>query len=423
MNLIDAYIEYRAETEPPVIFHRWSMTTCLAALLGRRIHMPFGSDNIYPNIFTMLIGNVGSRKSTAIIQATKLISKAGYNTFAAEKTSKEKFLLDLEGLEETEEVLLQPNEDITGSNLFGSALSTLDAEYKEVFISADEFNEFTIGDKLDFYAMLGKFWDWDRPDQFYTSRIKSGRSVSIYQPTVSILGGNTPENFARAFPPEVLGQGFMSRLLIILGEPSDRKYHIPKPPDNESTVILIEMLRRIKDTEYGQVKIGNDIAGEGKLLYKIYTEYQPLDDERFRGYSQRRYTYLLKLCLVHMVALGKDLIDEEVVILSNTILSAAERNMINALGEFGKNKDSDVTNLILSMIRETRQPLAVSTLWVNVRRHLKSASELQAILNNLRTADLIQPVGGKGWLPLIKKTSSESYVDWTLLHPEERDML
>ena len=50
----------------------------------------------------MLIGHPGARKSAAIKAARKIISGAGYSTYSAEKTSKEKFLLDLEGAEDGE---------------------------------------------------------------------------------------------------------------------------------------------------------------------------------------------------------------------------------------------------------------------------------------------------------------------------------
>ena len=45
----------------------------------------------------MLVGASGTRKSTAIKLFKKLIQQAGYDTIAADKTTKEKFILDLSG--------------------------------------------------------------------------------------------------------------------------------------------------------------------------------------------------------------------------------------------------------------------------------------------------------------------------------------
>jgi len=424
MNLIDAYLEYKLETEPPLVYHRWSIMSGIAALLGRKFYLPFGSGNLYPNLYVMLIGGVGTRKSSAIKDASRTIGLSGYKSFSARKTSKEKFLMDLEGISDDSN-FLEPEQDITQLNLFGGPEDLSTAVPKETFITADEFNLFTTGDKLDFYEMLGDLWDWDRPDMPYTSRIKNSKTggVSIFQPTVNILGGNTPENFSRAFPPEVLGQGFMSRLLIILGEPSGRKYHMPRRPSAEDTDLIVSGLRHILNSDYGEAGMPEKVWKDGGLVDQVYREWNYIDDVRFRGYAQRRYTQLLKMSLTVAASLGKKDIDEEVIILTNTILSAAERNMVKALGEFGKNKDSDVVNNVLTIIREATSPVSPGQIWKAVNRDLSSANQVTQILHNLKVAEVIQFIPGKGWLPLVIKKDTERFVDWSLLTQEERNML
>ena len=101
-TLFDLYFEYVKDTESPKIFHRWSLIASVGALLGRQYYMPFGTTRIFPNQYIMLIGNPGTRKSSAIKTAKKILAHTGYDTFAAEKTTKEKFLLDLEGAPEGE---------------------------------------------------------------------------------------------------------------------------------------------------------------------------------------------------------------------------------------------------------------------------------------------------------------------------------
>lgn len=426
MNLIDAYIEYRSETEPPVIYHRWSMMTSIGALLGRRYYIPFGDGHIYPNIYCMLVGGVGTRKSTAIKGASRLLKSVGYNWFSARKTSKERFLVDLEGLTDDETgntIIIGDHDVITESNLFGNDRGIVQ-DVKEVLIAADEFNEFSIGDKLDFYSLLGDLWDWDDPNDPYTYKIKGSKrgGVSIWQPTVSILGGNTPENFARAFPPEIIDQGFMSRLLIVHGQPSGRKYHMPPVPNQEQTEALVAGLKQLYTNDYGRVHMAVGTSVD-KLLSKIYRTWIPIADHRYRNYGTRRYTQLLKLCLIHSAAMMKSDIDEEVVIYSNTILAAAEINMPRALGEFGKNKDSDVVNGVLTMIRDRTKPIKESELWIAFKRDLTSRAQLSQIIANLAQADVIQYISPQGWLSkeVIKVEIQD--VDWRLITQEERDMI
>src|SRR6478735_6181970 len=211
-DLFELYFEYVKKSESPIIFHRWSLISAVSVWLGRSCWLPFGPSRIFPNQYIMLIGNPGARKSTAIKGVKRILSSAGFNSFSAEKTTKEKFLMDLQG---------DADEHSNGEqviNLFGgSGASGLP---REVFIPADEFNEFTGSGNVEFLSMLGALWDWDDPNVPYKNRVKNSKSVEIYQPTVNILAGNTHSGFAEAFPVQILGQGFMSRLILVHAEPT-----------------------------------------------------------------------------------------------------------------------------------------------------------------------------------------------------------
>ena len=197
MTLFDRYFTYAEKTEPPLILHRWSLLTCLGAHLGRQYRLPFGDFNILPNQYIMLLGDPGTRKSTATKLAKKVLASAGYDKFSAERTSKEKFLLDLEGVEDDEGAKVASSNEVM-RNLFGDDVPMGDP--REVFITADEFNEFVGSSNLEFLSLLGSLWDWDSPDAPFKQRLKTSRSVNIYQPTINILAGNTHAGFSEAFP-------------------------------------------------------------------------------------------------------------------------------------------------------------------------------------------------------------------------------
>lgn len=425
MDLIEAYIEYNEQTEPPTIYHRWSITVGIAALLGRKVYLPFGHTRLYPNLYTMLIGDPGTRKSTAINIATDLLTKAGYTTFAARKTSKEKFLMDLQGIGEDGKSLFSDSDDI---NDLGGVWDEGDKKIRETLIAADEFNEFTTGDKLDFYSMLGDIWDWNKPNMFYTSRIKNSKSggVAIYQPTINIIAGNTPESFARAFPPEATGQGFMSRLLLIYGEASSKKFHIPPTPDLEMQNTLVTFYEEILQRKEGQMDFVPSVIAEGGIVDRIYREYEGVDDIKFKSYNLRRYIQFLKLCMIYAVANRKDIIDEEIVIKANTVLAASERNMPKAIGEFGKNQNSDISQRVLDIIRKSTRPISFKDIFRQVRNDVPKIEVLRDMINNLMSGEVIQFVratGAEGYLPLHKRKGLSKYVDWSILTDEEKELV
>lgn len=113
------YFALVGKTEAPFIYHRWSLYSSLAAMLGRQAWLPFGHGTIYPNMYVMLMGSPGARKNTAINIAQKLLMRTGYDKFAADKSSKERFLIDmLGGSEEDENELLELYIDNISSETF-----------------------------------------------------------------------------------------------------------------------------------------------------------------------------------------------------------------------------------------------------------------------------------------------------------------
>lgn len=432
-DIFTNYFQFVADTEPPVIYHRWCYLSSLGALLGRKVHVELGHFRIFPNLYVMLLGEPAARKSTSIRMAKKLVAASGYDKFAFDKTGKEKFLLDLEGVED--DTHLGPGntkvkdktngyDSVTASNLWGDE----SGEPREVFIVADEFNEFVKPGDTEFHTTLGNLWDWDNENSPFTQRLKTSRSVTIFQPTISLLSGNTPQLFAKAFPPEAIGTGFLSRMLLIHGERSGRLIPFPSPPDAVLGSSIAAYLSAVQEragrgTNSGLVK---KTSGAHAMLSEIYMQPTPIPDIRFKAFNERRFTQLLKLCLILACAKFKNEIDVEDVVQAQTYLSHAEALMPKAMGEFGKNKNSDVANRVMEYLDKAVKPISARELWSEVGiRDLRDQRELAEIIGGLVGADKVQVVHGQipGFLPKKQVRKTPKYVDWSILSREERDML
>lgn len=424
-DIFDLYLSYTHDTEPPRLFHRWSLLSSVGALLGRSVYVQHGHSRIYPNLYCMFIGESGTRKSTAIKMAKKLIGAAGYDKFAAEKTSKEKFLIDLSGQVHDPGLLTKTGKDkvnghdITMSNLWGEEY---DRTPREVFIVADEFNEFAGSSNHELHTTLGNLWDWDDDNIPFSNSFKSG-SVQIWQPTVSILSGNTQEGFSRAFPPDTVGQGFLSRMLLVHGVKSDRRITFPGIPRGEDTEKIVKMLERIR---------GRNVSGAMEFtieareaLVKIYTGWRDLPDVRLTSYSTRRFTQLIKIALILSASKFERDITINTVIFANTILSAAEFNMPRALGEFGKARNSDITNKIITFLEHALKPQTTQDIWKAVGvSNLDKPTALSELMQGLLQAERVQwiNIGAvKGWLCKRTPSGKNEFVNWSLLTEEEQD--
>lgn len=406
-SFFNDYLSYTSDSEVPISFHRWSAIAGIGAILERNLFIPHGHSHIFPNPYIMLIGTAGTRKSTAIKLMKSILVKAGYNSISAERTSKEKFLLDLAGHDDD-----APQDDnILERNIFGV---DNESTHRPMFIGADEANDFFGIGNLEFLSILGSLWDWNGAP--YANRIKTGKSVSIPNPTITILAGNTPTGFSIAFPSDILGQGFFSRLLLVYGEPNGKKITFPRTPDPAETANIVTSLQRIKSYHFGQLDY-TDTARY--LLEHIYQSFSPISDLRFDSYCNRRFTHLLKLCIVCAAGTLSKEIDERTVIEANTYLSYIEGLMPKALGEFGKSKNSDVTHKILSYI-EANDGVVLKDLIKLVSADLEKPSDIGDIIRKLSMADKIQSVAGL-FLPMRKKGLEDKtgMIDLSYLTMEE----
>ena len=432
-GFIEKYLDYCADTEVPTFFHRWAAISCIGAALGRNFYFSHGHFTVYPNLYVMLMGTPGTRKSTAIKLVRKLLQESGYEYVAADRTTKEKFLADLAGMDDTS---FDGSQSGSGAHKYQKSedsidtLSTLlDLDEEDVtlrppaecYITADEFNDFMGTGNLEFASMLGSFWDYEG---VYTSRVKNSKSIAINNPTISILGGNTPTGFSMAFPPEVIGQGFLSRVLLVHGEPNGRKIAFPEQPSKELRAELVTYLQRIRLTLAGEAEVGKEAKD---LLIQIYNTWPALDDYRFAHYHNRRFNQLLKLCLISAASHLRQEITCDDVIYANTILAQTEHMMPKALGEFGNSKNSALSHKVIETLElhvaAEGKAMKLPEIFEKVSTDVSSNKELQEVVAALLAAKKIMwDKGSKGYIPVRKviQHKDEALVDWSILTAEER---
>lgn len=383
MEYFDKYIDYaKCAPECPPLFHRWSAVSLLAAYLGRQVNMPFGQGCIYPNLYVMFMGDAGSRKSSAITLATKLLRQTGYDRFSADRTSKERFLMDMK---------------CTDAPLLSATLSTVELEElifdepHESLIAADEFTDFLGPNNVEFVTMLTTLWD--NRDSYINPKIH-GKSVEVIKPTVNILAGNTLQNFTLAFPPEALGNGFLSRTILVHGDATGVKVTFPPPPNKNTVAWLIDRIKESKKTMAGEVILTEEAMG---IADRLYREFKPLADSRFAGYGNRRFTNLLKVAMVMAVADLRREVTALDLINANTMLAYTERKMPRALGEFGRSKLSGLSNSIMAILHKASKPVSPNELFVALHHDINKASELSDVLSSLEHAGKIKyrEIGGK----------------------------
>lgn len=404
------YLEYTSGTEVPAHANRWSAIGMLGAWLGRDVHVKFGSAKLYANQYIMLLGEAGSKKSTAIKTAKKLLAKAGYENFSAEKISKEKFLSEL--AKQNGAGATGGLNNILDQQLFGEID---DCDYRETWVVADEFNEFFANNIFEFCSTLGNLWDYEGK---YENSVKHGESVVIPNPYVNILSGNTPTTFSTTFPVESIGQGFFSRILAVHIKASGRKITRPKNPSEEETQLVLDRLLEIRNYHSGEVEITED---SWNLIDRIYQNWKGIPDSRFESYSNRRLTHLLKIALIHAASRLSATIDAIDIKRANTIMDYTEHFMPDAYGEFGTARNSGMTHKIIKELELSKELLNIHDLWSKVQLDFDKMESFQNHIMGMVQAQKLQFSGDK-LLPMkrVLETPTNEYLDYRYMSAEER---
>lgn len=373
-------------------------------------------------MYVLLMGEPGTRKSTAVLGIKKVIAMTGYEHIAASKTTKEKYMMDLAGIGDEDGEweagrTRGRGKDVKVLNLEDNLFGGDNRQAAESFIMAHEFNDFFGNNNLEFISLLGTLWDHEGP---YKNRVKNGKSFSIPDLVINMLGGNTPTTFAKTFPPEIIGQGFFSRLILVFSEPTGIKIPFPEEKPEEEVAIVAAALGKTKEI-FGEISIE---AGAKGMLSHIYITWKPVDDVRFISYCSRRFTQLLKLCSLHAIARLSTCIEIQDVVMASTVLHAAERQMSKALGEFGKSRNSDVSQKIMQVLEANVMPMSLKDLWKHVISDLEKFNDLAELMRNLVNAEKVQIVDS-GFLRRRseKKEVTDGTVNWSLLTEQEREQI
>lgn len=380
------YFDYVGPTESPRIYHRWAAISTVAAILGRSIHFPFGHSNVYPNHFIMLVGNPGARKGAALKPAKNILKAIEFDKLGPDRISPEKFLSEM--------MSLNQSVDIDGIDFETLNFSTP----SEIYVVADEFGDFIRGN-IDFVRLLTNLWD--NLDVYKHPKLH-GKSVYVHEPTVNIIGATTQQDMAVTLPLEAIGQGFLSRFIMVHGEPTGIKITFPPPVDQYKALAMEKRLKQISEEMNGQMRV-EEKAHE--LMDRIYKSYSDLDDYRFKHYNTRRFTHLIKLSMIFAAMDCSLQVRAHHVLQANTLLHVTEQRMPKALGEFGKSRNSDVANNIIEYLKTAKMPVQLRDLWKKFSQDLNKIDELVEIIKNLEAAERIKKTeirGKVGFLPYFK---------------------
>lgn len=287
---LKSYLDYVENTESALIFKTWVGISVLAASLRRKVSFKLGRIMFYPNLYVVLVGPPGSRKSQAIKFGFELIKKIESIHLSADAPTREALIMDLD---QSGADYMTDNEDPTRH----CSLTAISSEL-ETFL----------GNKKENARMLNTLTDlWDCPDE-WKYRTKNSGTNGLVNVFLNLVGATTPESIANCIPASASGTGFTSRIMFCY---ADQK-HI-KVPEPEETLEILQMKEElICDLDIiSRMEGVYTFSDAGRLFWhKWYQEYDDLDPKRicqdnmFNGWYERKPTFILKISLIMAASRG-----------------------------------------------------------------------------------------------------------------------
>ena len=293
------YLQYVDRTESPKLMHVWAAISSASACMGKHVELTIGISDIITNIFVLRVGPPGKRKTKAIEYASDLIKSSTGVRFAPDDTGGQRqgLISAIEGdtqLDDAEQELELMSKAVSIHSLtdIGSIrVNTINSsDTHHIFACADEFGTFMGEGNVNMTRFLNKVWD----GKDYKYKLKDTQKV-LKEPLMTILGGTTTSDIARILPTESIGQGFMSRWILVFAAQRAKKVSRPKLDTN-----LTDWLKeRYAWLHYEMHGLMNETSEAATLLDSIYeNDIIDLQESRFLYYTERRHTHLQKLFMI-----------------------------------------------------------------------------------------------------------------------------
>lgn len=387
---LSAYIEYTDETEPPLSYNVWTGISLIAATLERRVHIKWGFEKIYPNMYIVLIGPSGKcRKGTAMGVGKDIIKDVGIQ-LTSESMTREALIRAMQRA--VSDYVNPDNKAIE----FHCALTAISPELS-VFLGQNDVK--FLADLTDWYDSVDK----------WTYETKGAGTDEIKGVCFNLLGATAPDWLQSILPEEAIGGGFTSRIIFVVEE--NKRKTVPEPVLTARTSELRVALKG--DLERMKLMAGEFImTEEARSIYSAWYQKQddnirngkpPLEDSRFAGYCERRATHVRKLSMIFSASRGGDLlIQADDFGRALLALEAVEKKMTKVFSGLGSAPYAKITEKLLTWFM-TKKLVSRSETIRQFHRELDMPM-LETIEKTLQAMKVIQIK--------IDPEKSEAYYKW-----------
>lgn len=382
MGFLNDYMLYCDNMESPALFSKWSALGALSALAGRRFWFSRGRLIEYTNLYILLVGDPGHKKSTSMYVAKDLIRNIKVNgkqaiQISASSSTKEAFCQNLS------------KEDMPFRRIFSDPKSKQILEYTQCAIFATEFVHFIGTDALKWIDFFTTVYD----ERVYTAHTKNKGNDDIPGPYITLLGCMTPELTGQLLKASILSGGFSRRTVFIWADRPKKRIAIPEISKEEADALL-----RCRDHGIKMQKYGGEFEWENEDTVVWYRKwYDELCDFREANkikcmvpWYASKDTMLLKIAMLLSLSEGFDMkITIDYLQAASILLEEAEHDMPRVFTGSGPNLQTPIMAEIERTLIAIGKPVKYKELF-SMFLEQASQKEFDIMLDELSTLDLVK---------------------------------
>lgn len=350
----------------------WTGISVIAACLRRKCKFQWGTIDVYPNLYIVLVGPPGRcRKGTAMGVGEGFLRELGVKLSSSSITR--------EALIHQLKTSSDKHIDAEGKMYLHSSLTIFS---KELTVFLGYNNQQLMMDLTDWFD-CGDVWEY---------RTKNMGTDDITGVWVNLIGATTPDLLNSTLPRDAIGGGLTSRMIFVYEQDKDHTELAPflSPEEMELGTNLLIDLEKIAMLN-GTFRATEDYVERFTSWYSIAdSTAPPFDDYRFAPYFERKPTHLWKLSMIMNAARTSSMIlDSCDFDRALSLLTATEVKMPQTFSGYGKNRDADILTRVMNIIGR-RKEISVEELQQIVYLDADSRT-LDSVLQTLELMDYARP--------------------------------
>lgn len=339
MSFLQDYREFTKGSEAHPTYHTFSALIALSSIISRRVWIDLGYFKVRPNLYVVLVGPPGNRKTSAMSIAKNLIRELKDVPFSAECVTKEKLILDLADQE----------------RIIGNIPPAYEAEkmYTPMTIMVTELSEFLGAGSVGMINFLTTIYDQD----VYEHRTKNKGETLVTGPFLNLLACTTPDWITTYLRSDVISGGFSRRAIFVLETGKSGRIPFPEvtPEAKAAWQRVIDYSRKLQKL-CGPFTWSPDAR---EFFSKWYTELQMPTDETIVGYYETKHMQLLKISMLIALSESTDLrLDLHHLKAGLDLLKLAEENLLRVFAGMGRNELNSAATKVLDLLSRA-QPLSL----------------------------------------------------------------